>query len=58
MQPISKADRGMSQRRSTDGYGPPPESAIAAIWIVFYGQALGAAIAPPLVSGALELARR
>ena len=57
MQPISKADRGMSQRRSTDGYGPP-ESAIAAIWIVFYGQALGAAIAPPLVSGALELARR
>jgi len=57
MQPISKADRGMSQRRSTDGHGPP-ESAIAAIWIVFYGQALGAAIAPPLVSGALELARR
>ena len=57
MQPLSKADRGISQRRSTDSYGPP-ESAIAAIWIVFYGLALGAAIVLPLVSGALELASR
>ena len=57
MQPLGKADRGMSQQRSTDSCGPP-ESAIAAIWLVFYGLALGAAIASPLVSGALELASR
>jgi len=57
MQPLGKADRGMSQQRSTDSYGPP-ESAIAAIWLVFYGLALGAAIASPLVSGTLELASR
>jgi Bacterial regulatory helix-turn-helix protein, lysR family len=47
----------MSHRRSIDGISHP-ESAIAAIWLVFYGLALGAALASPLVAGALELASR
>lgn len=55
MQPLSKTGRSMSHRRSTDS-NSRPESAIAAIWLVFYGLALGAAIASPLIAGALELA--
>ncbi len=53
MQPPSKADRSMSQQRWTHG-NSPPESAIAPIWLLFYGLALGAAIAPRLVAGVLD----
>jgi len=50
MQPLSKADRSMSHQRPTYG-NSPPES--APIWLLFYGLALGAAIAPRLVAGVL-----
>lgn len=57
MQPLSKADRSMPQRRSTES-NSHPERAIAGIWLVFYGVALGAAIISPLIARALELASR
>lgn len=57
MRPLSKADRSMSHRRSTDSDGRP-ESAVAAIWLIFYVFALGVAIASPFVSEAIELASR
>lgn len=57
MQPLSKADRSMPHRRSTDS-NSHPERAIAGIWLVFYGVALGAAIISPLIARALELASR
>lgn len=57
MQPLSKADRSMSQQRWTHG-NSPPESAIAPIWLLFYGLTLGAAIAPRLVAGVLDPADR
>lgn len=55
MQPLSKADRSMPHRRSTDS-NSHPERAIAGIWLVFYTVALGAAIISPLIAGALEMA--
>jgi len=57
MRPLSNADRSMSHRHSTDGNGRP-ESAVAAIWLIFYVFALGVAIASPFVSEAIELASR
>jgi hypothetical protein len=55
MQTLSKADRSMSHQRPTYG-NSPPES--APIWLLFYGLALGAAIAPRLVAGVLDPANR
>jgi hypothetical protein len=57
MQPLSKADRSMSHQRPTYG-NSPPESAIAPIWLLFYGLALGAPIAPRLVAGVTDPANR
>jgi len=56
MQPLSKADRSMSHQRPTYG-NSPPESAIAPIWPLFYGLALGV-IAPRLVAGVIDPASR
>lgn len=57
MQPLRKADRSTPQRCSTES-NSHPERAIAGIWLVFYGVALGAAIISPLIARALELASR
>jgi hypothetical protein len=55
MRPINPGNGSRSERPENSNRG---ESAVATIWLVFYGLLLGAAIASPFISDALELAAR
>ena len=55
MRPISTGNGSRLQRPENSNLG---ENAVATIWLVFYVLLLGAAIASPLISDAIELAAR
>ena len=55
MRPINTENEPRGRRPETSNRG---ESAVAAIWLVFYVLLLGAAVASPFVSDAMQLAAR
>jgi hypothetical protein len=55
MRPISSGSGSRPERPKNSHNG---ESAVATIWLVLYVLLLGAAVASPLISNAIELAVR